>query len=280
MRSGIADHLAAQRNPPFTVGAHDDFTGVEILDRIMVGVVPEITAHRGEIRFFQGGAHFVHLGDIAADRSDARLDEHHGLIRLGCEVGRHGVVFFLITGHEFLVGGIRQIRRPLVGLQGADHVQAGLLENRQVGEIDGKHVIERRRFVETGLVILGEELRSPSARIEYDNGAGLGGLRGALLIQSSGVGNIINALALPAACRMPLLVIVSMRGEWGEGNPWQVPMGLGTPKALEAMGVTLFRADRADAVTETLDAAAGTAFNTNCLVAVLLSQRLIGAKEF
>ena len=111
-------------------------------------------------------------------------------------------------------------------------------------------------------------------------GAWLGGKRGALLIQSSGVGNIINALALPAACRMPLLVIVSMRGEWGEGNPWQVPMGLGTPKALEAMGVTLFRADHADAVTETLDAAAGTAFNTNCLVAVLLSQRLIGAKEF
>ncbi|PPR23713.1 MAG: hypothetical protein CFH40_01016 [Alphaproteobacteria bacterium MarineAlpha10_Bin3] len=111
-------------------------------------------------------------------------------------------------------------------------------------------------------------------------GAWLGGKRGALLIQSSGVGNIINALALPAACRMPLLVIVSMRGEWGEGNPWQLPMGLGTPKVLEAMGVTLFRADSADAVVPALDAAAGTAFNTNCSVAVLLSQRLIGAKEF
>jgi sulfopyruvate decarboxylase alpha subunit len=111
-------------------------------------------------------------------------------------------------------------------------------------------------------------------------GAWLGGKRGALLIQSSGVGNIINALALPAACRMPLLVIVSMRGEWGEGNPWQLPMGLGTPKVLEAMGVTLFRADSADAVVPVVDAAAGTAFNTSCSVAVLLSQRLIGAKEF
>ena len=111
-------------------------------------------------------------------------------------------------------------------------------------------------------------------------GAWLGGKRGALLIQSSGVGNIINALALPAACRMPLLVIVSMRGEWGEGNPWQLPMGLGTPKVLKAMGVTLFRADSADAVVPVVDAAAGTAFNTSCSVAVLLSQRLIGAKEF
>ena len=111
-------------------------------------------------------------------------------------------------------------------------------------------------------------------------GAWLGGKRGALLIQSSGVGNIVNALALPAACRMPFLAIVSMRGEWGEGNPWQLPMGLGTPKVLEAMGVTVFRAASADAVTATVDAAASTAFNTNCSVAVLLSQRLIGAKEF
>lgn len=111
-------------------------------------------------------------------------------------------------------------------------------------------------------------------------GAWLGGKRGALLIQSSGVGNIVNALALPAACRMPFLVIVSMRGDWGEGNPWQLPMGQGTPKVLEAMGVTVFRTDSADDITQTVDAAAGTAFNTNCSVAVLLSQRLIGAKAF
>ncbi len=111
-------------------------------------------------------------------------------------------------------------------------------------------------------------------------GAWLGGKRGALLIQSSGVGNIVNALALPAACRMPFLVIVSMRGDWGEGNPWQLPMGQGTPKVLEAMGVTVFRADSADDVAQTVDAAAGTAFNNNCSAAVLLSQRLIGAKAF
>lgn len=111
-------------------------------------------------------------------------------------------------------------------------------------------------------------------------GAWLGGRRGVLLMQSSGVGNTINALALPAACRMPFLTIVTMRGEWGEGNPWQVPMGLGAPKALEAMGVTLFRADRAEDVSSTVDAAAGLAFNTMGSAAVLISQRLIGAKSF
>ena len=111
-------------------------------------------------------------------------------------------------------------------------------------------------------------------------GAWLGGRRGALLMQSSGVGNTINALALPAACRMPFLTIVTMRGEWGEGNPWQLPMGLGTPGALKAMGVTLFRVDRAEEVSDTVNAAAGQAFNNQCSAAVLISQRLIGAKGF
>jgi sulfopyruvate decarboxylase alpha subunit len=111
-------------------------------------------------------------------------------------------------------------------------------------------------------------------------GAWLGGQRGVLLMQSSGVGNTINALALPAACRMPLLAIVSMRGEWGEGNPWQVPAGMGAPKAMEAMGVSLFRANAADEVADTVTAAAKIAFSGGAQAAVLLSQRLIGAKSF
>jgi len=111
-------------------------------------------------------------------------------------------------------------------------------------------------------------------------GAWLGGERGALLMQSSGVGNTINALALPAACQMPLLTIVSMRGEWGEGNPWQYPAGQGAPKALEAMGVAVFRANNAEDVAETVEAASKIAFSSNKQTAVLLSQRLIGAKSF
>ncbi len=56
-------------------------------------------------------------------------------------------------------------------------------------------------------------------------GAWLGGVRGVLLMQSSGVGNCVNLLSLVQECRFPLLMIVTMRGEWGETNPWQVPMG-------------------------------------------------------
>ena len=102
-------------------------------------------------------------------------------------------------------------------------------------------------------------------------GAYAGGRKSALLMQSSGVGNCINALALPNICRIPFLTLVSMRGEWGEFVPWQVPMGLGTPKVLEAMDVKVFRADYKEEVGSTVDAAAKFAFNTNRSAAVLLS---------
>ena len=60
-------------------------------------------------------------------------------------------------------------------------------------------------------------------------GAWLGGQRAVLLMQSSGVGNCINMLSLPVNCRMPFFTLVTMRGEWAEFNPWQVPMGTATP---------------------------------------------------
>lgn len=111
-------------------------------------------------------------------------------------------------------------------------------------------------------------------------GAWLGGLRGALLIQSSGVGNCVNMLGLPRLCRLPLLMLVTMRGEWGEFNPWQVPMGQAVPGVLEAMGSLVFRADEADAVGGTVEAAARMAFEGPQPVAVLLGQKMIGAKSF
>jgi sulfopyruvate decarboxylase alpha subunit len=111
-------------------------------------------------------------------------------------------------------------------------------------------------------------------------GAWLGGERGVLLLQSSGVGNCINMLSLPAICHMPLLMIVTMRGDWGEFNPWQIPMGQGTRAALEAMGVIVMRADEPHLVASTVQGAANLAFNTWRPVAVLIGQRVLGAKNF
>ena len=91
-------------------------------------------------------------------------------------------------------------------------------------------------------------------------GAWLGGQRAALLMQSSGVGNCINMLSLPLNCRMPFLTLVTMRGEWGEFNPWQVPMGAATGAVLTAAGVHVRRADRPDEAAEIVAASADLAW--------------------
>ncbi len=123
-------------------------------------------------------------------------------------------------------------------------------------------------------------LTSEEQGIGLAAGAWLGGQRSALLMQSSGVGNCMNALSLATNCGFPLLMLVTMRGEWGEFNPWQIPMGQGTPEMLHAAGVRAFRIERADDVESTVDAAAGLAFQGYAAVAVLISQRLIGTKAF
>lgn len=111
-------------------------------------------------------------------------------------------------------------------------------------------------------------------------GAWSGGEKGVLLMQSSGVGNCVNALALPVICRVPFFMVVTMRGEWGEFIPWQVPMGKATPTILEAMETHIFRVNTPLEVNESIEAGASLAFNSRRSCAVLLSQRLIGAKQF
>jgi len=111
-------------------------------------------------------------------------------------------------------------------------------------------------------------------------GAWLGGEKSVLLLQSSGVGNCINMLGMVQECRVPLLMLVTMRGQWGEFNPWQVPMSQATAPSLAAMGVVVQVVDNADEVAETIAAAARLTFSTWRTVAVLISQRVVGAKEF
>jgi sulfopyruvate decarboxylase alpha subunit len=111
-------------------------------------------------------------------------------------------------------------------------------------------------------------------------GAWLGGERGVLLMQSSGSGNCINMLGTIAECRFPLLMLITMRGQWGEFNPWQVPMSQATAPALAAIGAVVQQVDEAGRVAETVSAAAQLAFNTGRAVGVLISQRITGAKPF
>ena len=111
-------------------------------------------------------------------------------------------------------------------------------------------------------------------------GAWLGGQKAVILMQSSGVGNCINALSLPAVCQFPLLMLVAMRGEFGEGQRWQMPMGHAVRPSLEAMGVVCYDVKHAADVRPVLENAITYAFQGHNRVALLLSQQLIGAKKF
>jgi sulfopyruvate decarboxylase TPP-binding subunit len=111
-------------------------------------------------------------------------------------------------------------------------------------------------------------------------GADLGGARGVLLMQSSGAGNCINMLSLIKGGRFPLLTLVSMRGDFGEGNPWQFPMGQAVETVLSAMGVICLRVEATHDVVPTVEAALTMVFQSSNAVAVLLTQRLLGAKAF
>ena len=111
-------------------------------------------------------------------------------------------------------------------------------------------------------------------------GAWLGGEKGVLLMQSSGVGNCVNMFSLLESCRFPFLTIVTMRGEYAEFNPWQGPMGRATQGAMELMGLTVLRVEDPEQVEETVSAAADSAFLAGERVAVLLGQKLIGRKKW
>jgi sulfopyruvate decarboxylase alpha subunit len=111
-------------------------------------------------------------------------------------------------------------------------------------------------------------------------GAWLGGERSVILMQSSGVGNIVNVLGMVKVCRFPLVLIVTMRGEAGEFNPWQMPMGEGTPAALETMGVNVRRAERTDEIAPLVRETLDSSFRDGSATAILISQRVIGIKSF
>ena len=111
-------------------------------------------------------------------------------------------------------------------------------------------------------------------------GAHLGGARGVVLMQSSGVGNCVNMFSFVKNGQFPMLILVSMRGDFGEGNPWQMPMGQAVQPILEACGFICMRVERADDVAAAMRAACTMVFQSGQAVAVLLTQRLLGAKAF
>jgi sulfopyruvate decarboxylase alpha subunit len=151
-------------------------------------------------------------------------------------------------------------------------------EVRQVGYVpDAGHsrLIERCRADPDIRDVL---LTTEEEGVALAAGAWLGGQRAALLMQSSGVGNCVNMFSLMRTCRFPLLMLITMRGEWEEFNPWQVPMGSIVEPVLKLAEAEVHRASAPDEVEGLAERAAQTAFGDERIVALLLSQQLIGKK--
>ena len=83
-------------------------------------------------------------------------------------------------------------------------------------------------------------------------------------MQSSGVGNCINMFSLLKNCGFPCLILITMRGEFGEFNPWQVPMGSITEDSLKLGGFLTYRVDNPEDVDDIVGAGADMAFSGDC----------------
>ena len=111
-------------------------------------------------------------------------------------------------------------------------------------------------------------------------GAWLGGVRSVVLMQSSGIGNCINMFSMIRECGFPLLTVITMRGENGEFNPWQKPMGENAESHLKLCGFQVLRINQAGEAESMMNQTASEVFGSCTMGAVLISQQLIGVKRF
>jgi sulfopyruvate decarboxylase alpha subunit len=112
------------------------------------------------------------------------------------------------------------------------------------------------------------------------SGAWLAGRRGALLMQNSGLGNSVNALAsLNVAAQIPIVLVISHRGDLGEFNPAQVPMGQATGPVLDALGIRHVKPASIAELESQADGLIKLAYTRLLPVAFVLPPELTGGKR-
>ncbi len=123
-------------------------------------------------------------------------------------------------------------------------------------------------------------LTSEEEGVAIGAGADLVGKRAILCMQSSGLGNCPNFLSLTKGGRFPLLMMITLRGDYGEQNPWQYPMGEAVEPLLQTMGVLVFKVEQRDELERATTAALNASGNGARAAAIVLSQKFLGAKSF
>ena len=103
----------------------------------------------------------------------------------------------------------------------------------------------------------------------------LGGRLPTVMLQSSGLGNSLNGItSLLVPYQIPVLMVVSMRGDSGEWNAAQVPMGRAVRGIFDAIGIPHTTVESAEAASDTVGRAGRTAFGTRSCSACLLPRCL------
>jgi sulfopyruvate decarboxylase alpha subunit len=116
--------------------------------------------------------------------------------------------------------------------------------------------------------------------VGYAAGQRIAGGRPVVLMQSSGLGNALNALgSLAVPYRLGIPLLISMRGTLGEANPSQIPMGRATVPLLGALGIQAFSVRSAAAAQQVMDGVLTLAFDAGGCAALILEPELGGGRE-
>lgn len=111
-------------------------------------------------------------------------------------------------------------------------------------------------------------------------GAYMGGKRGAILLQSSGLGNTLNALgSLALPYQIPFVILLSPRGGFMEHNLVQLAWGKAVPRTVEALDMQLFEMTTPDHVPFMMDKGIKHAFVTRRPVVLSITTQLSGGKD-
>ena len=112
-------------------------------------------------------------------------------------------------------------------------------------------------------------------------GAWMGGMRGAVLMQTSGFATLANVLAsLACACQIPVLMMVSERGTLGEFNLGQAMVCRTMRPVLDALGIEHHTITRLDETGFIVDRTIRQAVATQAPACLILSPLLTGGKTF
>jgi len=112
-------------------------------------------------------------------------------------------------------------------------------------------------------------------------GAWMGGLRGVLLMQTSGFATLANVLAsLAVPYQIPLIMIVSERGTLGEFNLGQAMVCRTMRPVLQSLGIEHHTITRIDELEFILDRSIKQAIATQAPTCLILSPLLTGGKTF